>query len=258
MANCYMFFFERDIVKQIHNSHGFYVRYIDDIFITINWPDRHLRKQIERWNQFDINIQLSATVSSKADFLDLHVENSNGELQTTVFHKPSYEPYYLPFNSIHPLHLKKNIPFTMLLRAIRYCSSFQSYISERESLRMALLLNKYPGSFIAAQFDSFLKKFNIGQAIDVHNYSDMREQVICSPKNEKMSIEYDTHLFVHFTYCTNMRSFPRHFHTLWQKYFYQSPISQITPILGTRNVDNLHRQMVQNKSIYEPLYGQNK
>ena len=247
MANCYMFFFEREIFRQISNGGGLYVRYIDDIFLAINWPLRHLSRQIERWNKFDLNIRLSANIGFEVDFLDLHIENRNGHLQTRVYHKPSYEPYYLPFNSIHPLHMKKNIPFTMLLRTVRYCSSFHSYVAERESLRVALLLNKYPGSFIAAQFDSFLKKFNIGQAIDVHNYSDIREQVICSPKNEKMSIEYDTHLFVHFTYCTNMRSFPRQFHTLWQKYFDQSPISQITPILGTRNVDNLHRQMVQNK-----------
>ncbi|CAM4891819.1 unnamed protein product [Rotaria socialis] len=45
IANCYMFFFERDIVKQISNSNGFYIRYIDGIFITINWPTQHLSKQ---------------------------------------------------------------------------------------------------------------------------------------------------------------------------------------------------------------------
>ncbi|CAF1463262.1 unnamed protein product [Adineta steineri] len=38
MANCYMYFFEQKIVKQIQNSGGIYVRYIDDIFISINWP----------------------------------------------------------------------------------------------------------------------------------------------------------------------------------------------------------------------------
>ncbi|CAF1423707.1 unnamed protein product [Rotaria sordida] len=38
IANCYMFFYERDIVKQIEDSGGLYLRYIDDIFITINWP----------------------------------------------------------------------------------------------------------------------------------------------------------------------------------------------------------------------------
>ncbi|CAF1534992.1 unnamed protein product [Rotaria sp. Silwood1] len=76
------------------------------------------------------------------------MENRDGILFTTVYQKPSYKPYYLPFNSTHPLHKKKNIPFTMLLRVIRYCSTFQTYLDEREKLRMALLLNKYPISLL--------------------------------------------------------------------------------------------------------------
>ncbi|CAF1626475.1 unnamed protein product, partial [Adineta ricciae] len=48
IANCYMFFFEQNIIKQITNSGGLYFRYIDDIFIIINWPLRHFQKQIER------------------------------------------------------------------------------------------------------------------------------------------------------------------------------------------------------------------
>ncbi|CAF4701862.1 unnamed protein product, partial [Rotaria sp. Silwood2] len=77
--------------------------------------------------------------STTADFLDLHIENQDGQLFTTTYQKPSYEPYYLPFNSIHQLHMKKNIIFTMLLRAVRYCSTFQAYLDEREKLRMVLM-----------------------------------------------------------------------------------------------------------------------
>ncbi|CAF4203886.1 unnamed protein product, partial [Rotaria sordida] len=103
VANCYMFFYEKQIVKQISNSGGLYFRYIDDIFLTINWPARHLFNQIDRWNHFDENIKLSEKIGSAADFLDLHMENRDGVLFTTVYQKPSYEPYYLPLNSIHPL-----------------------------------------------------------------------------------------------------------------------------------------------------------
>jgi hypothetical protein len=148
IANCYMFFFEQDIIRQITNSNGLYLRYIDDIFIIINWPIRHYLKQVDRWNKFDSNIKLSANISPNADFLDLHIENQDDKLFTSVYHKLSYEPYYLPFNSTHPMHMKKNIPFTMLLRAIRYCSTFEAYLDECDRLRMALLLNKYPGKFI--------------------------------------------------------------------------------------------------------------
>ncbi|CAF1584040.1 unnamed protein product, partial [Didymodactylos carnosus] len=59
IANCYMFFFEQYILKQITNSFGLYVRFIDDIFIIINWPTRRFLKQVDRWNEFDSNIKLA-------------------------------------------------------------------------------------------------------------------------------------------------------------------------------------------------------
>ncbi|CAF4165834.1 unnamed protein product, partial [Rotaria sordida] len=241
VANCYMFFYEQQIIKQISNSGGLYFRYMDDIFIAINWPVRHLFKQIDKWNHFDENIKLSENIGSAVDFLDLHIENQDGQLFTTVYVKPSYEPYYLPFNSIHPLHMKKNIIFTMVLRTIRYCSTFQAYLNEREQLRIGLLLNKYPNKFINEQFQYILLKFNIDQLLTVNNYDNYRQKVIDSPIKEKVPIDYGKIMFVHFTYCSNMKTFPGKFHTLWNKYFGESPINEVIPVLGTRNVNNLQR-----------------
>ncbi|CAF1345140.1 unnamed protein product [Rotaria sordida] len=246
VANCYMFFYEQQIIKQINNSGGLYFRYIDDIFLVINWPARHLFKQIDRWNHFDENIKLSENIGPTADFLDLHMENQDGQLFTTIFQKPSYEPYYLPFNSIHPLHMKKNIIFTMLLRALRYCSTFQEYLNEREKLRMALLLNKYPNKFIDEQFNNVLQKLNI-QALTCFNYVNYRQEVIDSPIKEVVPVDYGKTIFIHFTYCSSMKTFPRKFHTLWNKYFGESPINDVLPILGTRNVKNLQRQLTYTK-----------
>jgi hypothetical protein len=178
IANCYMFFFERTIVNQIRNSGGLYVRYIDDIFIAINWPQRHLIKQIDLWNKIDINIKLNPQIGNKINFLDLYMENIDGKLFTNVYHKPSHEPYYLPYNSVHPIHIKKNIIFTMLLRAIQYCSTFDTYIHEREALRMAFLLNKYPNKCIDQQFNKIWSKFNIHETIDCNNYDKLRQQII--------------------------------------------------------------------------------
>ena len=242
MANCYMFFFERSIARQVKNSSGLYLRYIDDLFITINWPERHLKKQIERWNQFDENIKLNSHISRSTNFLDLSIENQNGSLISKVYHKPSYEPYYLPFTSIHPMHMKKNIPFGMLLRAIRYCSSFNIFISERESLRMALLLNKYPDTLIQKQFELVFRKLNITVPVSPPNYETIRSIVVTAPHQERLPVDYENNLLVHLTYCANMKAFPIRFHSLWRKYFSSSPINDITPILGTRNVLNLQRQ----------------
>ncbi|CAF4248239.1 unnamed protein product [Rotaria sordida] len=143
------------------------------------------------------------------------MENRDGVLFTTVYQKPSYEPYYLPFNSIHPLHMKKNIPFTMLLRVIRYCSTFQTYLDEREKLRMTLLLNKYPNKLIEEQFNNVLLKCNIDQPLINSNYDKYRQKVIDSPMKQKATIDYEAVMFIHFTYCSTMKTFPAKFHLLW-------------------------------------------
>lgn len=244
MANCYMYFFDQPIRRQVNNSSGLYYRYIDDIFVMVNWPERHLLKQINRWNQFDENIKLNAEIGQSTNFLDLHIRNDQGQLVTKVYHKPSYELYYLPFNSIHPMHMKKNIPFAMFLRAIRYCSSFYSFIEERESLRTALLLNKYPNNLIQEQFNKVMEKFHTKELLTIQNYDRIREQVISSQYETRLPVDYERNLFIHFTYCSSMRTFPIRFMTLWKKYFTNSPISDITPILGTRNVDNLQLRLI--------------
>ncbi|CAF1268702.1 unnamed protein product [Rotaria sordida] len=179
--------------------------------------------------------QLNSNINSFATFLDLYMENRDGVLFTTVYQKPSYEPYYLPFNSIHPLHMKKNIPFTMLLRVIRYCSTFQTYLDEREKLRMTLLLNKYPNKLIEEQFNNVLLKCNIDQPLINSNYDKYRQKVIDSPMKQKATIDYEAVMFIHFTYCSTMKTFPAKFHLLWHKYFQESPINEVRPILGTRN-----------------------
>jgi len=244
IANCYMFFFEQDILKQITNSFGLYVRFIDDIFIIINWPILHLLKQVDRWNEFDPNIKLAANISFHANFLDLHMENQDGTLFTSVYHKPSYEPYYLPFNSVHPLHMKKNIPFAMLLRAVRYCSTFETYQRERDHLKMALLMNRYPSQFIDQQFNRVFYKYKIEQSVNIINYKYIRQQIIDSRIKAKEPIDYGQTMFIHFTYCSNIKNFPQKFHNLWLKYFSESPINDIIPILGTRNVNNLQQRLV--------------
>ncbi|CAF1364639.1 unnamed protein product [Rotaria sp. Silwood1] len=214
----------------------------------IYWPIKHVYKQIDRWNKFDQNIKLKAGVSYSINFLDLYIENRNGELFTKVYHKPSYEPYYLPFNSVQSMHMKKNISFEMLIRAIKYCSTFKAYLYERKKLRMTLLLNKYLGKVIDKQFNRVFKKYYINQPVSTKNYNILRDKMIyMHMQKKKIPIDYGRTMFVHFTYCLNMKTFPTKFHALWNKYFIQSPINEIKQVLGTHNIKNLQRQLIHNK-----------
>ncbi|CAF4342700.1 unnamed protein product, partial [Rotaria sordida] len=119
----------------------------------------------------------------------------------------------------------------------------QVYLDEREKLRMALLLNKYPNKFIDEQFNNVLIKLNIDQSLNNINYNIFHQQVINAPIKEIVPVEYRKTIFVHFTYCSSMRRFPVKFHALWNKYVGESHINEVLPILGTRNVKNLQRQL---------------
>ncbi len=44
-----------------------------------------------------------------------------------------------------------------------------------------------------------------------------------------------------------MKNFPTLFHELWKKYFDQSPIADIVPILGNKNLNNLQQKLVRTK-----------
>jgi hypothetical protein len=67
-----------------------------------------------------------------------------------------------------------------------YCSTFQTYFNEREKLRMALLVNKYPIKFIDQQFNRMLKHFNINEPLNINNYNTLRQKVIANPFKEKV------------------------------------------------------------------------
>ncbi|CAF1647172.1 unnamed protein product [Didymodactylos carnosus] len=137
----------------------------------------------------------------------------------------------------------------MLLRAIRYCSTFEAYLHERESLRVALLLNKYPENLTSNQFNHVLLKFNIDQPLSANSYTALREKLIQFSIQDITPTDHRKTIFVHFAYSTSMRTFPVKFHTLWRKYFELSPINEIVPVLGTRNIDNLQRRLIYTRQL---------
>ena len=142
------------------------------------------------WNELDPNIKFKANINQIINFIDVRFENRSGQLVAIVFHKPSYEPYYLPFNSVHPMHMKRNIPFAALLQTIRYSSSFQLYIKERENIRMALFLNKYLGEFIDRQFGRVLSSYTL-DSLNESNFNNEREKkAINLPRKEDIPIDY--------------------------------------------------------------------
>ena len=137
-----------------------YFRFRDDIFLTTRKSKVEMDKILIDLGKIDKNIGLTFETGQFVDYLDMRISVENSNFRTKVFRKLAAQPYILPFNSAHPPHVVKNIPFSALLRAVRVCSHSEDLVIEIEKIRITLLLNKYPSYFIDRHFRRFFRRGN--------------------------------------------------------------------------------------------------
>lgn len=122
---------------------GFIQRYIDDIFFTSNESLESIHQLLDEANSFHPNIKLVRQISQSLSFLDLLIENKNGSLMTSVYHKAAAEPYVVPFKSDHHQQVFTNIIDCALTRAIRYSTNLSDFDKERHYIKLMLLYNGF-------------------------------------------------------------------------------------------------------------------
>ncbi|CAF1296249.1 unnamed protein product [Rotaria sordida] len=157
LANIYMFEWEQDLIQHQTVHEGMYGRYIDDIFMITNQTIDEIQTELEKAANKDINIKIHYEIDTSVNFLDVTITNENRQLKTSLYHKPTTEPYILPYTSDHPRHIHRNIPCAALLSAARICSDVQDFNTECIRIDMPLLLNNYPPNFIRNQFNRFFQ-----------------------------------------------------------------------------------------------------
>ena len=208
VANAYMYFVKQPIVKWVNRTCSLYYRYIDDLFIMSNVHSDILTGLVHSWTKLDDNIELSETTEAIAEYLDIRIGNEEGRLVSEVYHKPSHEPYFLPFTSVHNEHIKQNIPFGALVRSIRYSSSLNACKRDEAHIYMSLLLNKYPLSFILKQVERASGTLQCA-ILSRKNYSEMRKIFLAAVDNgeRKVRIDFEVNILCHFSFCTGMHDF---------------------------------------------------
>jgi len=116
-------------------------RYIDDIFFTSNESVDKINEMLDKVNNFHSNIKLVRQFGTSVSFLDVYIENKNGVLATSVYHKEATEPYAVPFKSDHPRHVFVNIIDNALTLAVRYSSTLAAFNEERRLIVLTFLYN---------------------------------------------------------------------------------------------------------------------
>lgn len=115
---------------------------------------------LNRIERQDKNIRIIRSIGSTIEFLDVVVENNNGQLRTSVYHKPATEPYILPYSDDHPRHVHRSTIKSQLFRAIRLYSHLEDFDQERLQIEFRLLLNGFPPKFIVYSFKNFFQQHN--------------------------------------------------------------------------------------------------
>lgn len=110
--------------KKMQKQPLVFFRYIDDIFGIFDGKEDELREYHEGLNKIHPDLQFTLEFDSqKLPFLDTLVYvDGEGNLQTTVFYKPSNTHQYLHFHSSHHPNLKRSLPFSQGIRIKRIVS----------------------------------------------------------------------------------------------------------------------------------------
>lgn len=68
--------------------------------MVMNESPDEIKEVLQRVHKKDINIENVTTIDTSINYLDVTITNENGQLKTSIYHKPTAEPYYLPYTEV--------------------------------------------------------------------------------------------------------------------------------------------------------------
>ena len=145
-ANLYMADFEEKYVYTYPKQPSLWLRYIDNIYML--WPHglQELYKFIDHLNSRQETISFTHNISEfSADFLDTTVKHTPGmEHSVDLFTKPTDSHNYLHYDSCHPRHIRKSLPYSQLLRLHRNCTALSDFFCHSLDLVKYFTVRDYP------------------------------------------------------------------------------------------------------------------
>ena len=144
-ANLYMYHYEDKFVYPYHLQPKVWYRYIDDVFMIWDHGKDELDKFVTHLNMCNANITFSSEISpTHLSFLDVKVKLIENQLVTDLYTKPTDRNTYLPYNSAHPQHCMRGLPYGQFLRIRRICSNNEDFEKHSAVKAAQLLQHGYP------------------------------------------------------------------------------------------------------------------
>ena len=150
LANLFMGYFEEKHVYTYRLQPLLWTRFIDDIFLIWTHGEKELEYFFSHLNQVHDTIKFSSEMSkNKIAFLDTLVILEKNRIYTDLFTKPTDANNYLHYESAHPNHCKKGIPYGQFLRLRRICSREEDFCKHALIKAAHFRARGYPISLIA-------------------------------------------------------------------------------------------------------------
>ena len=152
--------------------------------MTTNLSLDEINQLLDSANNKDENIYVSRSIGPTVEFLDVCVDNNQGQLITKVLHKPAAEPYIVPYSFDYPRHVDCNTIKGALFQAVRFSSNVEDFNKERLKIELTLLLSGYPPRFISYYFTQFFQENNamsLMEQIDEDIYKELHRNLIRQP-----------------------------------------------------------------------------
>ena len=157
-ANIFMYHFEEKYVYPYPLKPTIWLRYIDDIFMIWDHGRDELTEFINHLNSSNENIKFTSEISDhELNFLDVTVCVSDNKLTTDLYTKPTDRNTYLPFDSAHPNHCMRGLPYGQFLRIRRICSKDDDFKRHASKKAAQLLQHGYPKKLL---LEALLKAYN--------------------------------------------------------------------------------------------------
>ncbi|CAF3300761.1 unnamed protein product, partial [Rotaria socialis] len=223
------------------------------------------------------NIKLVRQIGRSVPFLDVLIQNSNGVLKTSVYHKEAAEPYVVPFGSDYPGHVFRNTVDTAITRAVRYSTALSEFEEKIRQIKLMFLYNGYPSRHIdwrlTTLFSKYLSKYFILPMLknsDDFDYLRHQLSTISTDKKYNRTTEsattHQTHdnniqnqfvqptennesskrksLIIHNRHEQRLTYNHRHIHELWMRTFHGTDVTNTTLIVGTSLNRNFKQELM--------------
>ena len=154
-ANIFMGDFEDKFVYTYHLKPLIWKRFIDDIFFIWTYGDSKLMEFVNHLNNCHDTIKFTLEKSAEsANFLDITIsKDPSGNLQTTLYCKPTDSHNYLLYSSEHPRHVLIGIPYSQFSRLRRICSIESEFLENCFMLSSHFIRRGYPKNLILTALD---------------------------------------------------------------------------------------------------------